>query len=111
MPWFVYILRCGDGSLYTGVTTGLAKRLAAHRRGRGSKYTRARRPLALVYLEARRTRSTALRREAAIKRLRRPDKLRLLAGGPSVPAGLRRRAATQVRRRRSRSAAGRPLPR
>ena len=79
MPWFVYILRCGDGSLYTGITTDLAKRLAAHRRGRGSKYTRARHPLALVYLESRASRSAALRREAAVKSLPRAQKLRLIA--------------------------------
>jgi len=74
----VYVLRCGDGSLYTGITNHLARRLAAHRAGTASRYTRARRPVRLVYQERRRTRSAALRREAAIKRLPRAAKLELL---------------------------------
>ena len=74
----MYVLRCGDGSLYTGITNHLARRLAAHRAGTASRYTRARRPVRLVYQERRRTRSAALRREAAIKRLPRAAKLELL---------------------------------
>jgi len=74
----VYVLRCGDGSLYTGITNHLARRLAAHRAGTASRYTRSRRPVRLVYQERRRTRSAALRREAAIKRLPRAAKLELL---------------------------------
>ncbi len=74
----MYVLRCGDGSLYTGITNHLARRLAAHRAGTASRYTRARRPVRLVYQERRRTRSAALRREAAIKRLPRAAKLDLL---------------------------------
>jgi putative endonuclease len=74
----VYLLRCSDGSLYTGITNDLSRRLAAHRAGRASAYTRSRRPLRLVYREAARDRSAALRREAAIKRLTRKAKLELI---------------------------------
>lgn len=74
----VYLLRCRDGSLYTGITNDLARRLAAHRAGKASAYTRSRRPVRLVYREIVRDRSGALRREAAIKRLRREDKLALI---------------------------------
>ena len=75
--WWVYILRCGDGTLYTGMTDDPERRLAAHR-GHGAKYTRGRGPLELVYSEACGTRGDALRREAAIKRLPRAKKLRLI---------------------------------
>ncbi len=81
MSWTVYLLRCSDGSLYTGITNDLARRLAAHRAGAGAAYTRSRRPLALVYRERCSGRSAALRREAAIKRLDRAAKLRLVRGG------------------------------
>jgi putative endonuclease len=74
----VYLLRCRDGSLYTGITNDLARRLAAHRAGKASAYTRARGPLRLVYRELVRDRSAALRREAAIKRLPRQKKLELI---------------------------------
>jgi len=74
----VYVLRCGDGSLYTGITNDLARRLAAHRAGTASRYTRSRRPVRLVYRERRRDRSAALKREAAIKRLPRAAKLRII---------------------------------
>ena len=74
----VYLLRCGDGSLYTGITNDLARRLAAHRAGTASAYTRSRRPLRLVYREPVRDRSAALRREAAIKRLTRKAKWELI---------------------------------
>lgn len=78
MPWYVYILRCGDGTLYTGITDNMPRRLAAHRAGRGAKYTRGRGPLELVYREKVSDRSAALRREAEIKKLRRQDKERLI---------------------------------
>lgn len=74
------MLRCGGGSLYTGITNDLERRLAAHRAGRASAYTRARQPLRLVYTEGQPTRSAALRREAALKRLSRAAKLALVAG-------------------------------
>ena len=76
------MLRCRDGSLYTGVTNDLSRRLAAHRAGTGARYTRARLPVRLVYREARATRGAAQRREAAIKRLPRAAKLALLAAAP-----------------------------
>lgn len=77
--WFVYILRCGDGTLYTGTTDDVARRLAAHRAGKGAKYTRGRAPLELVYTETCGDHSAALRREYAIKQLSREEKLRLIA--------------------------------
>ena len=78
MAWYVYMLRCGDGSLYTGCTDNVERRLAAHRSGKGAKYTRSRLPLELVYQEPVEDRSAALRREAAIKALPRAKKLALL---------------------------------
>ena len=77
--WYLYILRCKDGSLYTGITTDVEKRLEAHRNGKGAKYTRGRGPLELVYKEECGGHSDALRREAEIKRLPREDKLKLIA--------------------------------
>lgn len=75
--WFVYLLRCGDGSLYCGITDDVSRRLEAHTAGKGAKYTRGRGPLELVYTEACESHSAALKREAAIKRLKRPEKLAL----------------------------------
>ena len=77
--WLVYLLRCSDGSLYCGITNDLPKRLKAHAAGRASRYTRSRLPVALAYSEHQKSKSAALKREAAIKRLRRADKDRLLA--------------------------------
>jgi len=77
--WYLYILRCGDGSLYTGVTTDVARRLEEHRSGRGAKYTRGRGPLELVYSETCTGHSEALRREMAVKALSKEQKLRLIA--------------------------------
>ena len=84
MPWYVYILRCGDGTLYTGITDDIPRRLAAHRAGKGAKYTRGRGPLELVYQERVPDKSAALRREAAIKRLRRGEKERLIERAKSL---------------------------
>ena len=78
---YVYILRCGDGSLYTGWTNHLEERVAAHQAGRGAKYTRGRGPVELVYWERFTTREEAMRREYAIKRLSRADKLKLIEKG------------------------------
>ena len=78
--YWVYILRCSDGSLYTGYTVDLRKRVALHNAGRGSKYTRARVPVALAYSEAAPTLSGALKREAEIKKLSRSAKLLLCSG-------------------------------
>ena len=76
--YYVYLLRCADGTLYTGFTNDLARRLAAHNAGRGAKYTRGRRPVELVYWESFSNKSSALRREYAIKRLSRAEKLSLI---------------------------------
>ena len=78
MAAFVYMLRCKDGSLYTGWTNDLKHRLAMHNSGRGAKYTRGRGPLKLVYSEELPDKEAALRRECAIKKLRREQKLALL---------------------------------
>ena len=75
---YTYVLRCADGSFYTGWTTCLERRVAAHNAGTGAKYTRSRRPVALYYYEAFPTKEEAMRREAAIKRLTRARKLLLL---------------------------------
>ena len=75
---YVYLLRCADGSLYCGWTTDPEKRLAAHNSGRGAKYTRSRRPVALAWLEAHEDRHEALSREWHIKQLRREAKLKLI---------------------------------
>jgi putative endonuclease len=83
--WSVYLVRCRDGSLYTGITTDLDRRLAAHNAGTASRYTRSRRPVRVVHEETGFTHSTALKREAAIKRLPRPKKLALLAERPVSP--------------------------
>lgn len=76
--WKLYILRCGDGSLYTGITTDVDARLEAHRSGNGAKYTRGRGPLELVYYEECGNHSDALKRELAIKALPREEKIKLL---------------------------------
>ncbi len=78
--WAVYILRCKDGSLYTGVTNNMDKRLQAHNDGKGAKYTKARRPVVLVYEEEANDRSNAQIREAQIKKLSRTEKIDLVAG-------------------------------
>ena len=72
--WYLYILRCGDGTLYTGITTDVERRLEAHRQGRGAKYTRGRGPLELAYQEECGTHSEALKREYAVKQLTREEK-------------------------------------
>lgn len=77
--WYLYILRCGDGTLYTGITTDVEKRLEAHRSGKGAKYTRGRAPLELVYREVCTDHSAALKRELAVKALSRAEKQLLIA--------------------------------
>ncbi|MEK6748943.1 MAG: GIY-YIG nuclease family protein [Pseudomonadota bacterium] len=77
--WSVYILRCSDGTLYTGITNCLARRLTLHAAGRGAKYLRGRLPVRLVYVESGHNRPSASQREAQIKRLRRAQKNRLIA--------------------------------
>ena len=82
--YYVYLLRCGDGTLYTGFTNDLARRLAAHNGGKGAKYTRGRGPVELVYWESFSNKSSALRREYAIKQLPRRQRLTLIQS--SVPS-------------------------
>lgn len=77
MSWVVYILQCGDGTLYTGITNDLVKRIAAHEQGLGAKYTRGRAPFNLIYQEQFKNRSDATKRELAIKKLTRHEKLAL----------------------------------
>lgn len=79
MMWYVYILRCGDGTLYTGITPDVQARLTQHQQGKGAKYTRGRGPLALVYTESCADRAEASRREYAIKHLSRAEKEALIA--------------------------------
>ncbi len=78
---YTYILRCGDGSLYTGWTNDLERRLAAHSAGKGGKYTRSHLPVRLVYREEFPTRGEAMARELAIKAMTREEKLALIARG------------------------------
>jgi len=77
--WYVYIVRCADNTLYTGVSTNVVDRVATHNNGRGAKYTRARLPVKLVYCEAATDRSSAQQREHVIKKLP-PVKKRALVG-------------------------------
>ena len=80
--WVVYILECKDGTLYTGITDRLQQRLAAHRSGKGAKYTKGRGPLILRYLEDCEDHSSALKREYAIKRLTKSEKWELCGTAP-----------------------------
>lgn len=84
---YTYILRCADGTLYTGWTTDPQRRTAVHNAGKGARYTRSRLPAELIYQEAHSTKSAAMRREQQIKHLSRAEKLALIAGSPAV--GLR----------------------
>lgn len=81
MSYWLYILRCGDGTLYTGITDDVERRLAVHQSGKGAKYTRGRGPLTLVYREECGEKPAALRREIAVKKLTRTQKLTLIEGG------------------------------
>ena len=76
--WFVYILNCSDGTLYTGITNDLDRRIKAHNAGTASKYTRVRRPVSIVYSEEVETKGDALRRELQIKRLTRSEKMAII---------------------------------
>lgn len=76
--YFVYMLECADRSIYTGITTDVERRLLEHRAGTASHYTSARKALRILYIEKKRSRSTALKREAAIKKLSRAQKLALI---------------------------------
>ena len=78
MKWFVYILKCRDNSLYTGITNDPKKRFNEHASGKGGRYTRSHKPVKIVYLERSLNKSKALKREARIKRMTRRDKFELI---------------------------------
>jgi len=86
--WSVYILRCADGSLYTGVTTDLERRLRQHNTGQGARYTRGRGPVQLVFAESQPGQGAALQREHAIKQLSREEKESLIGRAPATPAAI-----------------------
>jgi putative endonuclease len=106
-PWFVYIARCADGSLYTGIALSVERRIAEHDAGRGARYTRGRGPLALVAQHRCSSKADALRLEIAVKRLARIDKERLavgrtLAAFARTIAAARRELTRAMRTKRSR---------
>ncbi|MDB4714579.1 GIY-YIG nuclease family protein [Flavobacteriaceae bacterium] len=83
IEWWVYLVICSDGSLYTGITTNVERRISEHNTSKkGAKYTRNKRPVRLVYSEAQSDRSTASKREYFIKKLSRDEKLKLIKKGP-----------------------------
>ena len=82
--WFVYIMRCVDGSLYTGITKDVSRRCEQHNAGTASRYTRGRLPVGLEYQESQATQSLALKREAAIKAMSRQEKESLMRSGSSA---------------------------
>jgi putative endonuclease len=85
VAWTVYLARCRDGTLYTGITTDALRRVAEHNAGAGAAYTRSRLPIVLVYAEAASDRAAALRREHAIKQLTRVEKEALARGNGEEP--------------------------
>ena len=87
MGYWVYVLRCGDGTLYTGSTNDPARRLAMHQSGKGAKYTRSHLPVEMVYQEELPDKSTALRREATIKKMNRAEKLTLIRAAAEISNG------------------------
>ncbi len=98
MENYTYILKCADGSLYTGWTNHLEARVAAHQSGRGAKYTRGRGPVELVYYETFATKEEAMSREYRIKRMSRREKLALIGGRKTEQAG---RAGSVCRQRKT----------
>jgi putative endonuclease len=88
--WYVYIIRCFDNTLYTGITNDISHRIDRHNAKKGGSYTRVRTPVVLVYQESRSTKSRALKREAQIKRWSREKKLALIAGDKEKLANLSR---------------------
>lgn len=90
-PWVLYILLCGDGKLYTGITNDLDRRFDMHASGKGARFTRSRLPVKLVYCEECRGRSAALKREAAVKKLPRAKKEELIASYQPSSRGTPRR--------------------
>ena len=80
MKWCVYILKCSDGNLYTGISNNLSKRIDIHNSGKGAKYTKSRLPVTLVYLEHTHDKNSSLKREIEIKKLTRSEKIELING-------------------------------
>jgi putative endonuclease len=99
MPWFVYLARCADDTLYCGITNDVAARLAAHNAGRGARYTRARVPIELAAVHQCNDKGAALRLEHRVKQLTRAEKQRLVAA-PALFRGLRTRRGATTRARR-----------
>ena len=95
MP-FVYILRCSDGSLYTGIAKDVARRLAEHNAGRASRYTRVRRPVSMAWSRRVRSWSLALKEEYRIKQMPRAAKLALVRSGPRRPTAPARGARRRI---------------
>jgi putative endonuclease len=93
---WVYMLRCRDGSLYTGWTSDLTRRLATHSAGKASRYTASRLPVELAFALAMTDRSAAMREELRIKRLSRPQKLALIAGTPRGQGSFRKAPLTTL---------------
>ena len=87
VEWQVYIILCSDDTLYTGITTDIDRRVHQHAQGRGAKYFRGRRPKEILYLEGGHDRSSASKREIFIKKLRRPEKERLVSSGTNRVSG------------------------
>jgi putative endonuclease len=81
MTCYCYILECSDGTFYTGWTTDPERRVSQHNKGTGARYTRIRRPVKLAYLEEAENRKAAMKREIAIKKMRRAQKIKLISGG------------------------------
>jgi len=98
MSWQVYVLRCGDGSLYTGIARDALARLRQHEAGKGARYTRGRGPLAMVHLEPAASHGDALRREAAIRKLGRAGKEALISRGEAAPAKAKKAPGSGRRR-------------
>ena len=96
MSWWVYMLRCSDGTLYTGAARDVDLRAAVHNSGRGAKYTRSRLPVTVVWREEQPDRSAALRRELALKGLSRKEKLALIDSASKCPASVNREKESVV---------------
>lgn len=96
--WWVYLVTCRDGSLYTGLTNDVERRVAAHNAGRGGAYTRSRRPVRVVFVHPCASGTVARRLEVVLKRLRRAQKLRLIAGDAAVLACCLEEVAAMARR-------------
>ena len=102
MGWCVYVVSCRDASLYVGITNDLDKRLASHNAGKGGRYTRSRRPVALAFVRKCRSATVARRLEVVLKRLDRPRRLRLIAGDAAVLRGALAEVTRMARRARAR---------